>query len=71
MGKLKRKQTTSNHVRIKTLEDRLDAAVAASQRMRQELENLHRDGLPAQPATPRRRSRLTEMDTYNADDTVN
>lgn len=74
MWKLKRKTTDAEEARIKKLEDRLDAAVAESQRMRRELESLQRRDHPAQsarPAKPRRRVRITEMDTYNADDTVN
>lgn len=74
MWKLKRKTTDSDETRIKTLEDRLDAAVAESQRMRRELEALQRRDYPAQPANrPRRseRGRAPEMDTYNPDDTVN
>jgi hypothetical protein len=71
--KLKRKQTTSDQARIKSLEDRLDAAVAESQRMRRELEILQRRDHPAQPsnAAKPRRQRPTEMDTYNPNDTVN
>ena len=69
--KLKRKQTTSDQARIKTLEDRLDEAVAESQRIRQELETLQGRDHPAQPAKPRRRRRTTEINAYDADDTVN
>jgi hypothetical protein len=69
--KLKRKQTTSDQTRIKTLEDRLDEAVAESRRMRRELETLQQRDYPAQPAKPRRRSPTTEMDVYDANDTVN
>lgn len=71
MWKPKRKQTTSDQSRIKTLEDRLDAAVAESQRIRHELEKLQRRSPPTHSATPRRRNRSTEMDTYDPDDTVN
>ena len=74
MWKLKRKTTDSDEARIKRLEDRLDAAVAESQRMRRELEQLQRRDHPAQSselAKPKRRRRATEMDTYNPDDTVN
>jgi len=68
---MKRKQTTSDRARIKTLEDRLDEAVAESQRIRQKLETLQGRDHPAQPAKPGRRSPTTEMDAYEADDTVN
>ena len=68
--KLKRKQTTSNQARIKTLEDRLEEAVAESRRMRRELETLQQRDYPAQPAT-RRGGPTTEMDLYDANDTVN
>lgn len=74
MWKLKRKTSDSDEARIKRLEDRLDAAVAESQRMRRELETLQRRDRPApsaQPIKPRRRQRVTDMDTYNPDDTVN
>ena len=74
MWKLKRKKTDSDQERIKTLEDRLDAAVAESQRMRRELETLQRRDHPAssaQPVKARRRARISAMDTYNPDDTVN
>ena len=74
MWKLKRKTTDSDEARIKKLEDRLDAAVAESQRMRRELDTLQRRDHPAQSAQPvktRRRRRTTEMDVYNPDDTVN
>lgn len=70
MWKLKRKTTSSDEARIKNLEDRLDAAVAESQRMRRELETLQRRDHPARPAK-RRNDRTTEMDTYNPDDTIN
>jgi hypothetical protein len=72
--KLKRNRTDSDNARIKTLEDRLDAAVAESQRMRRELETLQRRDHPAQsaqPVKPRRSARPTKMDTFNPDDTVN
>lgn len=72
--KLKRKPTISDEFRIKSLEERLDAAVAESQRMRRELDILQRRDHPAQPPRDgklRRRRRPTEMDTYNPDDTVN
>ena len=71
---LKRKPTDSDEARIKRLEDRLDAAVAESQRMRRELENLQRRDHPAQSsqlATPTRHPVATGMDTYNPDETVN
>lgn len=74
MWKLKRKTSDSDEARIKRLEDRLDAAVVESQRMRRELETLQRRDHPAQsaqPIKPRRRQRVTDMDTYNPDDTVN
>ena len=74
MWKLKRKTTDSGETRIKTLEDRLDAAVAESQRMRRELETLQRRDYPAQSANrPSRGGRgpAPEMDNYNPDDTVN
>ena len=74
MWKLKRKTTDSDETRIKTLEDRLDAAVAESQRMRRELETLQRRDYPAQPgnpAGPGGRGWTPEMETYNPDDTVN
>ena len=70
MWKLKRKTTSSDGARIKKLEERLDAAVAESQRMRKELETLQRRDHPARPAKPRRQ-RNTEMDAYNPDDTIN
>jgi hypothetical protein len=69
--KLKRKQTTSDHARIKTLEDRLDEAVAESRRMRRELETLQQGDHPTQPARLRHRSPTQEMDVYDANDTVN
>jgi hypothetical protein len=72
--KLKRKTTDSDRDRIKKLEDRLDAAVAESQRMRRELETLQRRDQTvhsAQAVKPRRRARASDMDTYNPDDTVN
>ena len=71
MWKLKRKTTNSDEARIKTLEDRLDAAVAESQRMRRELENVQRRDQPARVAKPRRRDPTTGIDAYNPDDTVN
>lgn len=71
MWKLKRKTTTSDEARIKTLENRLDAAVAESQRMRRELETLRRRDHPARVAQPRRHDRITVMHTYNPDDTIN
>ena len=74
MRKLKRKPTNSDEARIKTLEDRLDAAVAESRRMRHELETLQRRDQPTEPARaakPRRRRPTTGMDTFNPDDTVN
>lgn len=74
MWKLKRKPTDADEARIKRLEDRLDAAVAESQRMRRELENLQRRDHPAQssqPAKPSRQRLATGMDTYNPDETVN
>lgn len=71
MWKLKRKTTSADEARIKKLEDRLDAAVAESQRMRRELESLQRRDHAARPARPRRHDRTIEMDTYNPDDTVN
>jgi hypothetical protein len=69
--KLKRKTTTSDQARIKTLEDRLDAAVAESQCMRREPETLQSRDSSAGPPKPRRRDRTTAMDTYNPDDTIN
>jgi len=72
--KLKRKPTISDETRIKTLEERLDAAVAESRRMRSELEALQRRDHPVRPARnpkSRRRRWPTEMDIYNPDDTVN
>ena len=74
MWKLKRKTTDSDETRIKKLEDRLDAAVAESQRMRRELETLQRRDHPAPSANrPSRGGRAwaPETDTYNPDDTVN
>jgi hypothetical protein len=68
--KLKRKTTNSDEARIKKLEDRLDAAVAESQRMRRELETLQSRDHPARPK-PRRHDRTSAMDTYNPDDTIN
>ena len=69
--KLKRKTTNSEEARIKKLEDRLDAAVAESRRMRHELATLQRRDQPAKAAKPRPRRPPTEMDTFNPDDTVN
>ena len=74
MWKLKRKTTDSDETRIKKLEDRLDAAVKESQRMRRELETLQRRDYPALSANRPGcggRARAPEMDTYNPDDTVN
>ena len=71
MWKLKRKQTISDQARIKTLEERLDEAVAESRRMRQQLETLQQRDHPAEPAKPRRRRPTSAMDVYDANDTVN
>lgn len=71
MWKLKRKTTSSDEARIKSLEDRLDAAVAESQRMRRELETLQRRDDPARPAKSRRYDPAAGMDTYNPDETIN
>jgi hypothetical protein len=69
--KLKRKATSDEEARIKRLEERLDAAVAESQRMRREMAALQRRDDRSRPVKETRRHRPTDMDTYNPDDTVN
>jgi len=69
--KLKRKATSDEEARIKRLEERLDAAVAESQRMRREMEALQRLDHRARPVKEARRHRPANDMDYNPDDTVN
>ena len=73
MWKLKRKNTPSDHERIKELENRLDAAVAESKRMRLEMDELQeRNELRDLRKMMKKRSRLTGTDVIRPDDeTIN
>ncbi len=72
MWKLKRRNTPTDQERIKELENRLDAAVAESRRMRQEMDELQkRDELRDMKKRLRRQAKLHGTDIYDPDETVN
>jgi molecular chaperone GrpE (heat shock protein) len=68
--KLKRKNTPSDQERIKELEDRLDAAVAESKRMRAEMDELQRRTDVRDFNRLRKQAKLTIGET-RPDETVN
>ena len=70
--KLKRKNTPTDQERIKELEDRLDAAVAESKRMRLQMDELQqRHELRVGKPRVRKQSKLTGTDVSYSDETVN
>jgi len=71
--KLKRKNTPTDHERIKELENRLDAAVAESKRMRLEMDELQkRNELRDLRKIMKKQSRLIGTDvTCPDDETIN
>jgi hypothetical protein len=69
---LKRKNTPTDKERIKDLEDRLDAAVAESKRMRLEMDELQkRNELRDLRKRLRKQAKLTGTDVSYPDETVN